>query len=369
MAGSSKQQRLDRVERPAPCPPAGRGCRRAAAPSASSAARSDADQPPGLAAGQLRDVRVLLLRHDRRPGREGVVQSRPSRTPAVAQSTISSPSRDRCTPISAATNRNSATKSRSLTASIEFGAGRVEARAPRRPPPGRAAATSRPARPSPAGRPRSAGPSRAAGRRRGPAPARARAAGARTAPAGRAAGGSCPAPATPDVLLGLADQRRLSSATSRARSPRWSRRYSRRSVATWSLRLRPARSLPPSGAEPFEQAALQRGVHVLVGDGRPERPRPARLVELVERARASAPARRPSAARPGAAPARAPATPAGRTARAASRSARSPTARRARPPGRPRNAPPHSRGGACSLRASFRLLPVTTAIAHDCRLR
>ena len=33
-----------------------------------------ADQPPGLAAGELGDVGVLLLRHDARPGRPGVVQ-------------------------------------------------------------------------------------------------------------------------------------------------------------------------------------------------------------------------------------------------------------------------------------------------------
>ena len=37
-----------------------------------------------------------------------------------------------------------------------------------------------------------------------------------------------------------------SSATRETMSRTWSRRYSRRSVATWSLRLRPARSLPPS---------------------------------------------------------------------------------------------------------------------------
>ena len=48
---------------------------------------------------------------------------------------------------------------------------------------------------------------------------------------------------------GLLDGRRRRAASARA----WSRRYSRRSVATWSLRERPARSLPPSGAEPLEQ--------------------------------------------------------------------------------------------------------------------
>src|SRR6202030_502138 len=41
-------------------------------------------------------------------------------------STISSPSRDRCTPSSAATKQNSAAKSRSLTASIEFSAARAK---------------------------------------------------------------------------------------------------------------------------------------------------------------------------------------------------------------------------------------------------
>ncbi len=33
-----------------------------------------ADQPPGLAAGQLRHIRVLLLGHDGRPGRPGVIE-------------------------------------------------------------------------------------------------------------------------------------------------------------------------------------------------------------------------------------------------------------------------------------------------------
>ena len=42
----------------------------------------------------------------------------------VAHRMTSSPMRDRCTPSSAATNRNSAAKSRSATASIEFAAGR-----------------------------------------------------------------------------------------------------------------------------------------------------------------------------------------------------------------------------------------------------
>ena len=57
-----------------------------------SSADQVADQPAGLAAGQLGDVRVLLLRHDRRPGRVARRRARPSRTRVVAQRQISSPS-------------------------------------------------------------------------------------------------------------------------------------------------------------------------------------------------------------------------------------------------------------------------------------
>ncbi len=39
------------------------------------------DEPAGLPPGQLRDVRVLLLRHDRATGREGVVQFDPAELP------------------------------------------------------------------------------------------------------------------------------------------------------------------------------------------------------------------------------------------------------------------------------------------------
>ena len=44
-----------------------------------------ADQPTGLAARELRDVGVLLLRHDRRPGRERVVRAARSRTPGCSR--------------------------------------------------------------------------------------------------------------------------------------------------------------------------------------------------------------------------------------------------------------------------------------------
>ena len=75
--------------RPAPCPPGGRGCRRAGAPSASPGARPAARSPARLAAHELGDVRVLLLRHHRRPGR-GVSASRAKPNSAVAHSTSSS---------------------------------------------------------------------------------------------------------------------------------------------------------------------------------------------------------------------------------------------------------------------------------------
>ena len=148
-----------------------------------------ADQPAGLAAGQLGDVRVLLLRHDRRAGRVGVVERGPSRTRARSTGTISSPSRDRCTPIIAAANRNSAAKSRSLTASMELatapskpelGGHRLRVQRQRRA--GQRAGAQRAERAA-------RGPSRAAGRRRGPAPARAWPARGRRTPAARAAGG------------------------------------------------------------------------------------------------------------------------------------------------------------------------------------
>lgn len=46
----------------------------------------------------------------------------------------------------------------------------------------------------------------------------------------------------------------------------WSRRNIRPRVATWSLRDRPARSLPPSCTPaPLNKAALQRPVDVLIG--------------------------------------------------------------------------------------------------------
>ena len=104
-----------------------------------------ADQAAGLAPGELGDVGVLLLREHRAPGGVGVVE-RQKPNSSVDHSTISSPRRERCTPSSARSKSASATKSRSDTASSEFSK-RRGSRAPRPRSRGRAAGTTRPARP------------------------------------------------------------------------------------------------------------------------------------------------------------------------------------------------------------------------------
>ena len=109
---------------------------------------------------------------------------------------ISSASRLRSTPTWAATNANSATKSRDAVPSIELGVESVEAELARdrRAGPGRG--WSRPGhRSRTASRRRPGGPSRAAGRRRGAAARRGRAGGGTAGRAGRA-GGAC-VPASP----------------------------------------------------------------------------------------------------------------------------------------------------------------------------
>ena len=99
-------------------------------------------------------------------------------------------------------------------------------------------------------------------------------------------------------------------------------------------------------AEPLEQPALKRGVHVLVGDRRPEacRPRPRGPGRRARRASSRPRCRR--AARPGAASARARGRPAGRSGRAASQTGRSATAAPARRRVRPRTVRPTA-GLAC----------------------
>ena len=107
---------------------------------------------------------------------------------SVDHSTISSPSRLRCTPSRARSNSASATKSRSLTASSEFSK-RARSRGRRRRRRGRAAATSPPGRRRRAATRRPARGRRAGGRRRGPGPSRGPAGGGPAAPAGPAACG------------------------------------------------------------------------------------------------------------------------------------------------------------------------------------
>ena len=166
----------------------------------------------------------------------------------VAQSTTSSASRETSTAVIAATNANSATKSRRGGAvdgvldrggEAEVGGDRLRVQAQR---------ASRPAPPSRRARRRRGRPSRAAARRRAAAPTRGPAGGGRAAPAGRAAGGCDPAWRRRG---GAPPGPTSASTTSRTRPPTTracSRRYIRNRVATWSLRERPARSRPPTSA-------------------------------------------------------------------------------------------------------------------------
>ena len=87
-----------------------------------------ADQPAGLAARELGDVGVLLLRHDRRPGRVGVVELDEAELRGGPEDDLLAEAgevRRRSWPRQ---NANSATKSRSRhVPSIEFAARRREA--------------------------------------------------------------------------------------------------------------------------------------------------------------------------------------------------------------------------------------------------
>lgn len=167
------------------------------------------------------------------------------RNSCEAQRQISSPSRDRCTPVIAAANRNSATKSRSATASIELGAAASK-------PSSAAVACGSSGSEDPASAPEPSGEIAA------------RLSQSRSRSMSRVSGWTCasswcenstgwacwrwvmPGAATPRLCSACAISA-VSSSTSRDTTWRaWSRRYRRRSVATWSLRLRPARSLPPS---------------------------------------------------------------------------------------------------------------------------
>ncbi len=110
----------------APCPPAGRGCTRAAAPFsvARNPVRSPISRPALPRASSAMSGFFFCGSID-----EPVAYASASRTKpnsSVDHSTISSPMRERCTCVSAATNSASATKSRSETASSEFSNGRAK---------------------------------------------------------------------------------------------------------------------------------------------------------------------------------------------------------------------------------------------------
>ena len=184
-----------------------------------------ADQPAGLAAGELGDVGVLLLRHDAGPGRPGVVERGEAEL-------VGAPRGSR--PRSAGTGRPRSGRAR--TPPRRPGRARRCRRwssAPSRRSPS-SAATSLGSSPSevPGQRARAVradraagGPGRAAAGGRAAAARRGRAGGGTAAPAGRAAGACGPGIGDAEVRLGLVVQR-----LDRRRAPRRraSRRWSRR---------------------------------------------------------------------------------------------------------------------------------------------
>ena len=156
--------------------------------------------------------------------------------------------------------------------------------------------------------------------------------------------------------------RRRRAATARAAS----RRYSRRSVATWSLRLRPARSLPPSApsrsSRPRSSAVCTSSSSTRRAGTRRRAPR--------RRGRPGRRASRPSSSsveQPGAVqhPGVRPRGRRGRTAPAASRSARSTDSAASAVAGPPANRPPHSRvGRRWSLTLDVLVVATTSLDAH-----
>ena len=303
-----------------------------------------ADQPAGLAAGQLGDVRVLLLRHDRAAGGEGVVQG------DVAE--LRGRPDDHFLGDAGQVHADHGQHERGLGGEVaRRGAvdrvGRRRSRSPARrpPPPGPAPATSRPARRTRTATPRPGGPSPAAGPRRAAARARARPGGARAAPAGRAAGGCGRASARPGAASAWASSASTTSSTP-GRDPaggvpqphpeqRGDLVVAGPAGPQLAAELGPARSIRP---------ALQRGVHVLVVRRRAEGARtrrrppacPARPACRSARRRSSSPARcstRACAREPRDVVGRQPPVEVGGPA----------TARPTRPPGRPRTGHPTAR--------------------------
>src|SRR5215469_8845394 len=164
------------------------------------------------------------------------------------QSTTSSPSLDRCTPASAAAKQNSAAKSRSDTASMEFGAGPSN-------PSSAATASGSIGSDEPASAPEPSGEIAARlSQSRSRATSRANACTCASNWCASRTGCACCVCVSPGAGVGGSAARwcwawsmsAVCSSISRATTClAWSRRYRRRSVATWSLRDRPARSLPP----------------------------------------------------------------------------------------------------------------------------
>ena len=163
----------------------------------------------------------------------------------VDQSTISSPRRDRWTPISAAAKQNSAAKSRSETASIEFGAAEAK-------PSSAANCCGSIGSEDPASAPAPSGLTAAlVSQSRSLLTSLVNACTWASSWCANSTGCACcrwvmPGAGRLPHASACAMSAVCSSASRDTTSRAWSRRYRRRSVATWSLRLRPARSLPPS---------------------------------------------------------------------------------------------------------------------------
>ena len=198
------------------------------------------------------------------------------------QSTTSSPRRDRCTPISAVTKRNSATKSRSATASIEL-ANDV------RKPSSLATATGSSGRPEPASAPAPSGLI-AARWSQSRSRSRSRSSGCTWASSQwpKVTGWACcrwvmPGRGRVDVPLGLLDQRLGQLDQPGGHAPGVVAQVEPQVGGDLVVAGPAGAQLAAEAAEPLQQAALQRGVHVLVVDGRAELPGGAGRLQVVQR--------------------------------------------------------------------------------------
>ena len=260
-----------------------------------------ADQAPGLAPGQLGHVGVLLLGQHRAARGPGVGQAQEAELGARPQHDLLADAGQ----VDAEQGQVEQRLGHEVAVAdrvegVLEGAG--EARGRRRWRPGRAAATSRPGRRRPGATRRGAGGCRRGGRRRGPAPSRGPAGGGPAGPAGPAAGG-CSRGGRPRRRASARSSSTSCRASTRSPTPASSRlAHRRRSVATWSLRLRPVWSAPADRPGQLGHPALDRGVDVLVGGGeregarRPARRRPSS--RAASRAPASSSDSRPGPGQP-----------------------------------------------------------------------